>query len=181
MNNKSERITLILGGVSSGKSIYAENMITELHDRFENLYYFTPAETPRDQDMTAKVEAHKARRPDWLKTVECGPEPVKHASQIEEGCCVLFDSIGTLLGTMMFNDLDKASESAESELRDFIAVCNERSIRLILVTEEVGMTLVPMSSQGRQFQKTMGLLNQLAASLADEVFLIAAGLPLKLK
>lgn len=173
-------ITLVLGGISSGKSEYAEQIVKNMHeDSPEEFFYFTPAGCPEDDEMKAKVAAHKARRPDWLETIECGTAPADALSKLKKSSKVLLDSAGSLLGRMMMDGF--SSEEAYDEINSVISKSREKNIDIVIVSEEVGMELVALSSSGRIFQKTMGRINQLIANSADHVLFITAGIPQKLK
>ncbi|HAK44504.1 MAG TPA: hypothetical protein DCO79_01095 [Spirochaeta sp.] len=178
-------ISLILGGISSGKSEFAEKMLSDMQRQSSaEFYYFTPAGLPEDDEMQAKVTAHRNRRPRWLHTVECGADPGSFLSELKTGDTILFDSVGTLLGRLMMKAEEQESSSAHEAAAQFTSMMKRAAaegLNIIFVSEEVGMELVALSSSGRTFQKTMGRLNQLIAASADEVYFVTAGIPQKLK
>ncbi|MDC7227820.1 MAG: bifunctional adenosylcobinamide kinase/adenosylcobinamide-phosphate guanylyltransferase [Spirochaetales bacterium] len=177
---KSGLTVLVFGGISSGKSEYAERLIQQLYsERDGRFYYFTPAAPPEDDEMRAKVKIHRERRPDWLETVECGLNPAEFIDSLSEGDVILFDSVGTLAGRMLMES--ESGENSGARIEDFLERAGKAGISLVLVSEEVGMTLVSVSEAGRFFQRIMGQLNQQIAASADEVFFINAGIPQKLK
>lgn len=181
------QITLILGGVSSGKSEYAEGLMKEKYEAAVskrltgNFYYFTPAGQPEDAEMTEKVRLHQERRPDWLRTVECGTAVGEQISRLQAGSIVLFDSIGTLLGNMIMSGVDNIPVSSQKMVDETVRIVRDYGIKIIMVSEETGFSLVPMTESGRLFQQTMGKLNQIVAAAADEVYFITAGLSRQLK
>ncbi len=181
MNKDLSKIILVLGGISSGKSRFAEQLSEEKHQCFENCFYFTPAGEPRDSEMTEKVRVHKARRPAWLKTIECGIEPVKAFNDLPDQSLVMFDSAGTLLGRLLMENEGAATKRSQDLFIKLCRLCREKRCTLIFVSEEAGLTLVPLSESGRTFQKTLGVLNQFLAEEADDVYFIIAGLPQRLK
>jgi adenosylcobinamide kinase/adenosylcobinamide-phosphate guanylyltransferase len=181
------RIVLVLGGVSSGKSEYAEELLKAEYEtaaaagRTGRFYYFTPAGQPEDDEMMEKVRLHQERRPDWLKTVECGIVVREQLSELQPGSIVLFDSVGTLLGNMIMSAMDNILESAQEIIRESVQIVMDHGIEIIIVSEETGLSPVPATESGRKFQRTIGTLNQIVAAAADEVYFITAGLPLQLK
>ena len=182
MMNDYAGITLVLGGISSGKSEFAEAMLDKLHKESDSeFYYFTPAPEPEDDEMRAKVDAHRSRRPEWLKTIECGTGPAAALSALQRGDTVLLDSLGTLLSRFMDEDMYSAGAAVEEQLKLLAEESARMGIRIILVSEEVGMSLVALSEAGRVFQRTMGNINRLAAALSEEVFFVTAGIPQKIK
>ena len=188
MNDIQSPMILVLGGISSGKSEFAEQLIAEAHGRSESggrFFYFTPAPPPGDEEMRAKIEAHRERRPGWLKTVECGTEPSQYLSLIGANDTVLFDSAGTLAGLLVMEDPEAADgelfRRLEHSLAGFFRTLSEAGAGSVIVSEESGMSLVADNSAGRKFQKIMGRLNRLLAAESDIVYLVTAGIPMRLK
>ena len=182
MAENISNIVLVLGGISSGKSAFAETRISDLHENSAAaFYYFTPAAEPEDDEMREKVAVHRSRRPGWLETVECGTDAAEALAETEAGSIILFDSVGTLISRLMAEHPDAAAEAAENVIRSFCSNAVEKGTGIIFVSEETGMTLVALSESGRAFQKITGTVNQQIAALADEVYFVTAGIPQKLK
>ena len=178
--SNESRFCLILGGISSGKSLFSEQVIGRRHEESDcDFYYFTPAENPRDDEMRAKVAAHRARRPDWLRTVECGKLPAGELSGLNRGDTILFDSAGTLAGRYIMDQPDGAG--CMQAVADLIETARLKQLNIVFVSEEVGMSLVSLSAAGRSFQRILGELNQFLAAESDEVYYVVAGIPRKIK
>lgn len=166
-------IALVLGGARSGKSAFAEGLAMRSgHDRV----YIATAEAG-DAEMTARIAEHRARRGDGWRTVEA-PHRLEDAIAREavEGRALVVDCLTLWLSNLMLAGIDM-------ELRVH-ALC--RTIGTlpglaVLVSNEVGLGLVPDTPLGRRFRDAQGRLNQAVAAIADRVVFMAAGLPLELK
>jgi adenosylcobinamide kinase/adenosylcobinamide-phosphate guanylyltransferase len=163
---------LILGGARSGKSRYAERLVENAASRGT---YCATAEAG-DAEMTARIAAHQARRGPFWCTVEA---PLALASTIAaagpEGP-VLVDCL-----TLWLSNLLMAGRQPDAEAGVLCRALHEAVGPVVLVSNEVGMGLVPETPLGRHFRDAAGRLNQEIAALADRVVFIAAGLPLVLK
>jgi adenosylcobinamide kinase / adenosylcobinamide-phosphate guanylyltransferase len=166
------KITLITGGARSGKSRYAENLITALPPPW---VYLATAEAG-DAEMAARIAEHQKRRGANWTIVEAPHELVGAFSHIDEAAPVLVDCLTLWLSNRLLADgnLEKETES----VADAVA---HRSGPVVLVTNEVGSGIVPDNALARRFRDTQGRLNQRMAVLADRVVLMVAGLPLVLK
>lgn len=169
------RIVLVLGGARSGKSEFARNLA---ETGFARPLYLATAET-LDKEMADRVERHrKARGARWT-TIEA---PLEAAAAIESGApeCdgVLMDCATLWLTNVILKQGVEAWESRRDEL---LGVLNRTTRRVIIVSNEVGMGIVPEHELGRTFRDYAGWLNQALAARADAVILTVAGLPLPLK
>jgi adenosylcobinamide kinase/adenosylcobinamide-phosphate guanylyltransferase len=166
-------LVLVLGGARSGKSAFAERLAEE--SGLAPVYIAT-AEAG-DAEMAERIDAHRARRgPSW-RTVEA-PEKLEEALLREagEGRAVLIDCTTLWLSNLLLKGLPV-------EIRtEALADTAGRAAGLrILVSNEVGLGIVPENALARKFRDAQGRLNQKIAAAADRVVLIAAGLPLWLK
>ncbi len=168
----------MLGGARSGKSAHAEQLLGTGPVR----YVATAADRPQDSDWAARIATHRARRPAHWLTVE-DADLVAVLDGAVAGDVVLVDD----LGTWLTRELDEAGawESPRgtlaprcAELVRAVAGC---AARLVLVTPEVGMGVVPATVSGRLFRDEVGALNGAVAAVCDEVLLVVAGLPLRLR
>jgi adenosylcobinamide kinase / adenosylcobinamide-phosphate guanylyltransferase len=165
------KLTLVLGGARSGKSRYAESLIATLPPPW---LYVATAEAG-DEEMTARIRAHRARRgPDW-RTIEA-PRHLVAALQKAGTTPVLVDCLTLWLADLMLADIDIEAETAHLEKALAAAAAP-----VILVANEVGSGIVPDHPLGRKFRDLQGMLNQRIAARADHVVLMVAGLPLALK
>ena len=173
------KLTLILGGARSGKSSYAEKLAM---DSGLPVTYIATAQI-YDDEFEARVQHHKDRRPKNWPLIEAYHylAPALQANS-HEGCTIIVDCLTLWLAQCICPDcapqegVDWAQERA-----DFLELLPTLQGNIILVSNEVGMGIVPLGEINRQFQDEQGRLNQAVAALADKVFFIAAGLPLKLK
>jgi adenosylcobinamide kinase/adenosylcobinamide-phosphate guanylyltransferase len=165
----------VLGGARSGKSAHAEGLVSGTVT-----YVATGRRDPTDADWQARIAAHVARRPSNWSTLETSDLPP-----------VLSDVPGTVLvddlATWLTGVLDDtgAWEGPVDEARvrcdALVDAVARRSDPLVLVSAEVGLGVVPATRSGRLFRDELGSLNAGLAQVCDEVLLLVAGLPLRLK
>ncbi|KGE00670.1 bifunctional adenosylcobinamide kinase/adenosylcobinamide-phosphate guanylyltransferase [Rhizobium sp. YS-1r] len=170
---RSGHVTFVLGGARSGKSGFSEKLARETG--FERHYIATGR--AYDDEMRQRIARHRADRGDGWVTHEV---PVDLVSRIEAidapGRVALVDCLTLWITNLMMEnrDIDAAGEML---VRSFAPLAG----RLILVSNEVGLGIVPENRMAREFRDHAGRLHQKIAAAADEVFFIAAGLPLKMK
>jgi len=166
-------ITLVLGGARSGKSRYAETLITRAASAAT---YIATAE-PGDAEMAARISEHRARRGRFWRTVE---EPLDLAGAIGVQAApdrpILVDCL-----TLWLSNLLLAGHVIEYDSEILCSALRDAAGPVVLVANEVGLGLVPETALGRQFRDAAGRLNQQVAAIADRVVFVAAGLPLMLK
>jgi len=170
-------LTLVLGGVRSGKSRHAESLIETVA---RDAVYLATAEA-RDVEMAERIRHHRTRRaaqsPIRWQTVE---EPLALAAKLAEmarpGRPILVDCLTLWISNLLLADRDVAAETA-----GLLAAIPAVAGPLILVANEVGLGIVPDNALARAFRDHAGRLNQAVASVADRVIFVAAGLPLVLK
>ena len=164
-------LTLILGGARAGKSRFAEEMIEGIA---QPALYLATAE-PRDEEMRARITAHRARRgPHWA-TVE---EPLELVNILlaETARPVLIDCL-----TLWLTNLMGAKRDVGFEIERLLAFLAQAPTPVVVVANEVGLGIVPDNAMAREFRDHAGRLNQSIAKLAPRVVFMAAGLPLALK
>ena len=173
------KLTLILGGARSGKSSYAEKLAK---DNGLPVTYIATAQI-YDDEFEARVQHHKDRRPKNWQLIEASHylAPALQANS-HAGCTIIVDCLTLWLAQCICPDcapqegVDWAQERA-----DFLELLPTLQGNIILVSNEVGMGIVPLGEINRQFQDEQGRLNQAVAAIADKVSFIAAGLPIQLK
>jgi adenosylcobinamide kinase / adenosylcobinamide-phosphate guanylyltransferase len=167
------RITLVLGGARSGKSRYAERLV---EGAARSGTYCATAE-PGDAEMAERIAAHRARRGPFWRTVET---PLALAQAIAAEAMrdrpLLVDCL-----TLWLSNLLLAGKWSDAEAGALFSALRGAEGPVVLVSNEVGLGLVPETPLGRRFRDMAGRLNQRAAALADRVVFVAAGLPLVLK
>lgn len=172
-------IHLILGGARSGKSAYAERMASSLE---LPVTYVATAQV-YDDEFAQRVAHHQVRRPVYWGLVEA-PFYLAHTLQEHDApdTCLIVDCLTLWLAQCICPDCDKPSEiDWQKEKQALLNILPSLRAQVLLVSNEVGMGIVPLGAINRQFQDEQGRLNQAVAKLADKVTFVAAGLPLKLK
>jgi adenosylcobinamide kinase/adenosylcobinamide-phosphate guanylyltransferase len=178
--------TLVFGGARSGKSAYAERLAIESG---RQVVYIATAGAG-DSEMAARISQHRQQRPaEWL-TVE---EPLALADALrswsESGALVLVDCLTLWLSNLMFSDSADFPDVGTIELPAQFHAQRAQLLEtlagfagdVILVSNEVGMGIVPFGAVSRSFADEAGRLNQAVAALCSRVVFVAAGLPLFLK
>ncbi|OCS44251.1 bifunctional adenosylcobinamide kinase/adenosylcobinamide-phosphate guanylyltransferase [Ralstonia pickettii] len=182
----SRRLTLVLGGARSGKSHHAEQLALQCAGAVT--YVATAGEG--DEEMQLRVALHRARRPANWGLVE---EPVHLAEALythaQHGGCVLVDCMTLWLNNLLFSEhheypetgLVTPPEAWTAEIDALLAALPLLSGEVILVSNEIGLGVVPMGAVTRFYVDELGRLNQRLAALADNVHLLVAGIPMVVK
>jgi adenosylcobinamide kinase/adenosylcobinamide-phosphate guanylyltransferase len=164
-------VILVLGGARSGKSRFAEEMIEQ--DARQALYLATAE--PGDEEMSARIAAHRARRGSrWTTTEE--PIEIVNILLAADTQPVLVDCL-----TLWLSNLLGAQRDIGFEIERLLAALPQLKAPVVLVANEVGLGIVPENALARAFRDYAGRLNQGVAALAQRVVFMAAGLPLRLK
>ena len=167
---------LVLGGAASGKSAFAEGLLDGVSPRV----YIATAQG-FDGEMTDKIAQHKTRRgTDW-HTIESPrglAKAIENAPQTAPQGAILVDCMTMWLANIMDAEMDT---DMDAEIAAFLHVFETSEKRLILVSNETGLGIVPDSPLARRFRQSQGELNQALATRADCVIQVIAGLPLVLK
>jgi adenosylcobinamide kinase/adenosylcobinamide-phosphate guanylyltransferase len=165
-------LTLVLGGARSGKSRHAEALIEALPAPWT---YIATAQA-YDDEMRARIAEHRARRSrDW-QTVDAPvalPEAIRNA---RAGQPILVDCLTLWLTNLMLAERDIAIATGE-----LVAACREVSAPVVLVSNEVGLGIVPDNALARRFRDEAGRLHQRLAAQAGRVVFMVAGLPMQVK
>ena len=178
------RRVLVLGGSRSGKSRFAEQY---LGSGVAVTYVATAPDYPGDDEWAHRVRQHRVRRPASWSTVETG-DPATLLDRADDGVPVLVDSITTWLSRVMDDcgcwDEELTAQAGErlSAALDALAGAWAHTGALVVaVSDEVGSGIVPESVPVRRFRDALGELNQRLAAASDEVWLVTAGIPLRLR
>ena len=166
-------VTLVLGGARSGKSSFAER-ITVAHPR--GCAYVATAEIG-DEEMAERVRKHQARREAHWRTIEAPLELAPAiVSETGQGAAVLVDCL-----TLWLSNLMAAGRDPTKETEELVRALGQAGGPVVFVSNEVGLGIVPDNALARTFRDHAGRLNQRMAEVANNVFFVAAGLPLRLK
>jgi len=168
------RHALVLGGARSGKTAFAERLA--LHAGARPVYLATAATL--DPEMRDRVASHRAGHADRFTTIE---EPLALSRAILEAAdahdVILVDCL-----TLWITNLLIASEDVATAVSELCATLMEfRRAKVVLVSNEVGLGIVPESAMARTFRDLAGSTHQRLAEVCDDVYFVAAGLPLTLK
>lgn len=168
-------VTLVLGGVRSGKSRYAQQMGL----RYESVAYIATAQAT-DEEMSAKISRHKQDRPQHWRTIE---EPLSLDLAIQSAAksndFIIVDCLTVWAGNLLHAESDHFSIEARVQ-----ALCNQlqqMACPLVIVSNEVGSGVVPAYALGRRYRDLLGEINQRVAVVATNAIFWVAGLPLVLK
>lgn len=175
----SKRLTLVLGGVRAGKSTYDQ----QLAEQGERVLFVATAEA-LDEDMTRRIRAHQESRPaDW-DTLE---EPLDIvgalALVLDRYDTVLLDCLTLWVSNLLLQGEEAGADEVDftGEVRRLLELYGSGGASWIVVSNEVGLGVIASTRLGRVYAEELGRVNQIVASAADDVLLMAAGLPLSLK
>jgi adenosylcobinamide kinase / adenosylcobinamide-phosphate guanylyltransferase len=171
---------LVLGGIRSGKSQWAETAIaTSVDDTARVRYLATGPDPATDAEWAQRVDAHRRRRPSAWSTVETADIATQLRS--DSSTATVVDDVGGWLTAAMDRTGAWTGGSASADIDDLVDAVSSFDSALALVSPEVGLTVVPATESGRRFADELGSLNQRLAAVCDRVVLVVAGQPLTLK
>ncbi len=171
------KVVLFIGGSRSGKSACAERYAVGLGD---SVVYIATAAVG-DDEMRERVGRHQARRPGAWRTVEAQTDVADALADVEQGAIVLLDSLTLLASNLLLAHEDEPEPLLQAEIDRLLAVAQEHDLQVIVVTDEVGMGVVPAYPLGRRYRDLLGLANQHLAAAAAEVYLVVAGIAVELR
>lgn len=171
-----KKFILILGGARSGKTSFSEKTAKKLGKEF--VYIATTI--PLDLEMKVRVKKHKKNRSDIWRTVE---EPVNVISVLKKedkkSKVILLDCLTLLINNWMMKKYKE--EKIKAKIKEIADFCKNCRSSVVIVSNEVGMGIVPANKLARSFRDIEGRANQELAKFADEAYFIVAGLPMRLK
>lgn len=166
------RLTFVLGGARSGKSRYAEEIVSALPPPW---VYIATAQA-YDDEMRERIDIHRARRDARWTTHEAPLDLAGRIDTLPGGTPVLVDCLTLWLANQMLGDGD-----VEARMSELCGVLASRRMRCVAVSNEVGLGIVPENALARRFRDQQGRLNQRIAAIADDVVFMVAGLPMRVK
>ena len=180
-----KQLILILGGARSGKSDFAERLAAHLSPEGSVTYVATA--TVGDDEMAARIAAHRAHRPATWHTLEV-PARVGAAvlNQARYADVILLDCLTLLVSNVLMpayegEPLEVAKRRVAEEMDALLAAYRHHHATWIVVSNEVGMGLVPPYPLGREYRDALGRANRRLAATADRVLFMVAGIPLDVK
>jgi adenosylcobinamide kinase/adenosylcobinamide-phosphate guanylyltransferase len=179
----TSHLTLILGGARSGKSSYAQS----LAEAAGKTVTFLATAQALDAEMVARIRKHRLERPGSWKTLEVPFAVASHIRQIKSELVIL-DCITLLVNNLMMqfvkDDLVEEApftQSVQKEVEELIESIREQNQDWLLISNEVGLGLVPPYQMGRVYRDVLGWANQRLARAADKVIFMVAGIPTVIK
>lgn len=183
------KLILITGGARSGKSTFAEGKAKEFG---QNVLYVATSK-PIDDEMKQRIAKHQAQRPsEWETLEEYKNLDTALVNRIQGKDAILLDCITIMITNLMLdecydwdnitrNKVDEIESLIQHQIERLISVSKMAEIPFILVTNEVGLGVVPPSAIGRDFRDIAGRMNQILAKTANEVYFCVSGIPMKVK
>ncbi|MYA60538.1 MAG: bifunctional adenosylcobinamide kinase/adenosylcobinamide-phosphate guanylyltransferase [Chloroflexi bacterium] len=175
----SRRLTLVLGGIRAGKSRYAQELAGE-----SGRVLFVATAEAGDEEMAARIAAHRAERPtDWATLEEPVDLVTALAPLVPDFDTVLIDCLTLWVSNLLLQDPDHEATPAHilTQARRLIDLYERGDASWIVVSNEVGLGVIPATRLGRDYADALGRVNQQFAAAADDVFVVFSGLPVNLK
>ncbi len=173
-----KRLALVLGGARSGKSDFAQALALK---RAGGDVLFVATAEALDDEMRARIALHRAARDLRWRTLEAPRRVAQALATAPHAKGVLIDCLTVWTSNILLASEPTAEQELARELNDLFEWYQASNTELIIVSNEVGMGLVPEYELGRAYRDLLGTANQQVAANADEVFWLCAGIPLELK
>jgi len=177
------KTTLIIGGARSSKSTLAQEMALKAGG---NVLFVATAEAG-DEDMKKRIEMHQKSRPPHWVTLEATTHIGSRVDENTAGAeTVIIDCITLLINNIFMQydentDTDLAEKEVTAEMQELLDCIAHSEAHFIIVTNEVGLGVVPADRVSRLYRDMLGRANQILAARADEVYLLVAGIPIAVK
>jgi adenosylcobinamide kinase/adenosylcobinamide-phosphate guanylyltransferase len=173
-------LILALGGTRSGKSRFGLDAATRLAG-VDGRVWFLATAWPGDPELDDRIARHRAARPASWPTVAVGPDLAAALAQTDPDEPVLIDGLTLWLSTLLGDDAPAIDPILDGPVAAGLAAIAARPGPVIVVSDEVGSGIVPMHAGARAYRDLVGITHQRVAALADEAYLLVAGLPVTLK
>ncbi|HYS64271.1 MAG TPA: bifunctional adenosylcobinamide kinase/adenosylcobinamide-phosphate guanylyltransferase [Paraburkholderia sp.] len=177
----SRDLTFVLGGARSGKSVHAEQLAS---DSALPVTYIATARVSDDAEFSARIAHHRERRPAHWRLHEAGVDLAGAVSQVDApGHCILIDCLTLWLANLLCPPEGGGLpiDRYHAHFAAFEAALVNAKGKLIVVSNEIGLGVVPLGAATRLYVDELGRLNQRIAALSTRVTMMVAGLPLALK
>jgi adenosylcobinamide kinase/adenosylcobinamide-phosphate guanylyltransferase len=183
--NMTKRLILVLGGARSGKSFYA----SEIAKSFGGPVTYVATGNSSDPEMRRRIEKHKQLRPKEWETIEAGKDVIPALREADKRRGLIILDCLTLFVSHLLEQMELAEEIIEDRLEveimkrinELVEALKKLKSQVIVVSNEVGLGIVPPFPAGRLFRDVAGWANQKVAEAADEVYFMTAGIPIQIK
>lgn len=173
-----KRLSLILGGARSGKSSFAQTLA---HKRGGDNVLFVATAQAHDDEMQTRITHHRTSRPASWRTLEAPREVARALVTTLSAHVIVLDCVTLWTSNVLLADENNATATMMREVDELLAWYRASSSELIIVSNEVGLGIVPDNALARAYRDLLGAVNCKLAESADEVFLLIAGLPMEIK
>jgi adenosyl cobinamide kinase/adenosyl cobinamide phosphate guanylyltransferase len=165
-------LTVLLGGARSGKSALAVDIADRVAAGAGVTYLATSPDIPGDADLADRIAIHRAERPSSWTTVEEQLDIADALTRVDTDV-VIVDCLTTWAGNMLHHERDEATVLADSDAA--IAVIRRRRLHTVVVSNEVGLGIVPINELAREYRDVLGRVNQRWVAAADRSMFMVAG------
>ena len=172
-------LVLVLGGTRSGKSRFGLAMTRRLAG--DGSAWFLGTALPGDAELDDRVARHRRERPASWPTVDVGTDLVAALARTDPSDPVLIDGLTLWLSVLLGDDVPDIDPILDGPVAAGFAAIAGRPGPVVVVSDEVGLGIVPMHAGARAYRDLVGIAHQRLAALADETYLLVAGLPMTLK
>jgi adenosyl cobinamide kinase/adenosyl cobinamide phosphate guanylyltransferase len=181
-------LILVTGGARAGKSTFAEQLAHQ-HGGDSDVCYVATAE-PGDDEMRARIAAHRAARPPGWRTIEAPRSVIAALEDLDNSASlrvVLLDCLTLLVSNVLLaqppqaQTLERTWPAVEAETNDLLRFARQTGVTTIVVTNEVGLGIVPDNRLTRVYRDLLGWANQRLAAQAAFVYFVVAGIPVEIK
>lgn len=185
MRYEPSQFIFIIGGIKSGKSRFAESLVLDMEQKTGRTVHYIATAQVWDDEMADRVQRHKSSRPGRWETHESPLNPDQVIRNLEPSSIILLDCLNLFMSNKL---LEKCEDSRNNQIEhilngvnDLLTTCRNSDHTIVVVSNEVGCTLVADNPLGRVFQDAAGMAHQRTAAAADQVYLVTAGIPQCLK
>lgn len=175
----ADPFVLVLGGTRSGKSRYG--LATTRRLAAAGRAWFLATAWPGDPDLDRRIERHRAERPDTWPTIDVGTDLAAAIAQTAPSEPILIEGLTLWLSAIAADGATDPGPVLDGPLAAALETIARRGGPVVVVSDELGLGMVPMDAGARAFRDLVGLAHQQIAAVADEVVFVIAGLPLTLK
>lgn len=171
-------LVLVLGGTRSGKSAFAVRHVQQLADG-RPICYLATAEAG-DPELDDRITRHRASRPSW-PTIDVGTDLPTAVGAAGPASAILLDGVTLWLSALAPTGIDDMDELLDGVIASGLAALETHEGPAVLVSDEIGLGMVPIDAFARAFRDFQGIVHQRLAAMADEVYFTVAGLPTRIK